>query len=296
MILTNEQNLPEAFVKAVTLQRHNKPGRLSATTILNGTKHIILMDRHWDDIEEDVSEHFWAIWGTTAHKVLEDEGADEFTEEFMSCELDGFIITGRIDNYNMRTGVITDWKNGSVWKIIKQDFDDWRKQGLIYAWLLKKNGFDVKTCQFIDIIRDHRKSEAKHKSGYPKTPLYVYKFDVTPEGLTKIETFLREKIAEYKQHREMADDDIPPCTAKERWDKPSKYAVKKEGRKTAVRVLNTQEEAEKLVGELGKNHYVEKRPGEFTRCIDYCSCCEFCNFHRDNVAFAEEQEADWPKE
>ena len=291
MKLTNKQNLPEAFVKAVTLRRHNKPGRLSATTILNGTKHIILLDRHWDDIEEDVSEHFWAIQGIVAHKVLEDEGADEFAEEFMSCEIDGITVTGRIDNYNMRTGVITDWKNGSVWKIVYKDFEDWRKQGLIYAWLLKKNGFDAKTCRFIDIIRDHRKSEAKRKSGYPQTPLFVYEFAVTDEGLAEIETFIREKIAEYKQHKEMADDDIPPCTAKDRWDKPSKYKVMKQGRVTAVRVFDTNEEAEKLAAEKGKDHYVKIFPGESVRCLDYCSCCEFCNFYRDNVAPAEQEAA-----
>jgi len=172
-----------------------------------------------------------------------------------------------------------------------QDFEDWRKQGLIYAWLLKKNGFDAKTCRFIDIIRDHRKSEAKRKSGYPQTPLYVYGFTVTDEGLEEIETFLKEKVAEYKQHRVMADNDIPPCTAKERWEKQSKYAVKKEGRKTAVRVFDTAEEANSKVAELGNGHYVEVRPGESTRCLDYCSCCNFCDFYRNNVALAETEAA-----
>jgi len=291
MKITNNKNLPEALVKAITTRKHNDPGRLSATTLLKGTKETLLMDRHWDDLEEDVEDRIWAVIGTTMHKVLENEGEDEFVEEFMSHELDGITVTGRIDNYNMRTGVISDWKSVSVYKIIFQDFEDWRKQGLIYAWLLHKNGFEVKTCQFIAIAKDHKKREARHKQSYPQSPLYVYQFGVTPEGLEEIEAYIRGVVTEYKKYREMADDEIPPCSAKLRWEKPTKYAVKKEGRKTAVRVLDSANEAEKMVADLGKGHFVEVRPGESVKCLDYCSCCEFCNFYRDNVAAAEDQEA-----
>jgi len=291
MKITNKMNLPDALVKAIVTHRHNDPGRLSATTLLKGTKEILLMDRHWDEIEEDVEDRIWAIVGTTMHKVLETEGENEFAEEFMSHEVDGITITGRIDNYNMKTGVITDWKNISVYKIIFQDFEDWRRQGLIYAWLLHKNGFEVKTCQFIAIAKDHKKREARRKQSYPQSPLYVYQFDVTPEGLEEIEAYIRGVVADYKKHLEMADDDIPPCSAKVRWEKPTKFAVKKEGRKTAVRVLDTSEEAGKMAAALGAGHSVEVRLGESVKCLDYCSCCEFCNFYRDNVAAQEAEEA-----
>jgi hypothetical protein len=62
--------------------------------------------------------------------------------------------------------------------------------------------------------------------------------------------------------------------------------------KRAYRVMDTQEEAEKLAADMGAGYSVEKRPGESVRCMDYCSCCEFCNFYRENVAAAtEDQEA-----
>ena len=160
-----------------------------------------------------------------------------------------------------------------------------------YAWLLKKNGFEVKTCRFIALIKDHSKRDAKRDSSYPQKPMYVHEFAVTRDGLDEIEAFIKGKIAEYKQCREMADDEIPPCSAEQRWEKPTKHAVKKEGRKTAVRVLDNADEAEKMAADLGKGHYVEKRPGESVRCLDYCACCDFCNFYRDKVAPAEEQEA-----
>ena len=287
MQIKNRFGLPEALVKAVSFRRHT-PGSLSATTMLNGMKNILLSDRHWDDLEEDVAERLWALFGKAGHSLLEDEGADEVTEEYLSFEMDGITITGIIDNYNLKTGMISDYKFISVTKILFQDFGDWYKQGMIYAWLLRKNGFKAKTCQFIAMIKDHKKREAKHKPSYPQIPLYVYDFDVTEEGLAEIEEYIKGKIAEYKQYRNLPDNEIPPCTAKERWDKPTKYAVKKDGRKSAVRVFDVPDDAAKLAAELGKNHYVETRPGESTRCMYYCSCCEFCNFYRDTVT--EEQD------
>jgi hypothetical protein len=209
--------------------------------------------------------------------------------------VDGITITGRIDNYNMREGIISDYKTVSVWKIRYKNFDDWYKQGMIYAWLLRKNDFMVKTCRFIAIIKDHSKRDAKRDSSYPQKPVYVYEFDVTEEGLAEIQKFIETRISAYKLFLTMPDGEIPPCTSDERWEKPTKYAVKKEGRKTAVRVFDTPEEAEKLAGELGKNHSVEKRSGESTRCVDYCSCNGFCNFFRDIVAVVEAQEeVNWP--
>jgi len=284
MKITNKMNLPAALVKAVGTDRHNKPGSLSATTLLNGTKQIILTDRHWEELEDDVSDRFWAVLGTAVHNVLEGEGEHEFAEEFLSHEVDGITVTGRIDNYNMKTGVISDYKSVSVWKIKFKDFDDWKKQGLIYAWLLRKNGFGVKTCRFIALIKDHSKREAKRDSLYPQAPMYVYEFPVTDTNLLEIENFIKGKVSAYSRWIEAEDGSIPPCTPEERWDRPTQYAVKKGGNKKAYRVFDTATEAEKLAADMGAGYSVETRPGESVRCQDYCLCCEFCNFYRDNVA------------
>jgi hypothetical protein len=289
--ITNNYGFPEALVKAITRDRHNKPGQLSATTLLAGTKQILLRDRHWEKLEEDVEDLFWAIYGIAVHKVLEGEGENDFSEELMAHKMDGITITGRIDNYNMKTGEITDWKSASVWKITNNNFLDWRRQGLIYAWLLLKNGFEVKTCKFIALLKDHKKSEARRNSSYPQKPFHVYQFDVTPESLAEIETYLKEKLTEYNRHKEMKDDEIPPCSAEERWDRPTKYAVRKNANKRATRVMDTLEEAEKLAVDMGKDYVVDVRPGESIRCMDYCACSEFCNYYRNNVATAETQEA-----
>jgi hypothetical protein len=110
--------------------------------------------------------------------------------------------------------------------------------------------------------------------------MYVHEFNVTPEGLEEIETFIKENIAEYKRCREIADDDIPPCSPEQRWEKPTKYAVMKGANKRACRVMDTPEEAEKMVADMGAGYSVEVRPGESVRCMDYCSVAEYCSFYK----------------
>jgi hypothetical protein len=275
--------LPEGLVRAVSTERHNAEGCLSATTLLQGVKQILLTERHWDELEDDAADRLWATWGTAVHALLEHEDENDFTEETVSREVEGVRVTGKIDNYNMASGVIIDYKTTSTWKVIYQNFEDWRLQGLIYAWLLVRNGFTVKKCRFIALLKDHSKTDAARKSGYPKNPVYVYEFDVTEKDLEEIEFFIDKKISLYLYEKELDDDLITPCTPEERWDAPSKHAVMKEGRKSAVRVFDTPLEAAALAKSLGANHYTEFRPGLHRRCLGYCVCAPFCNFYREQV-------------
>ena len=71
MLITNKYNLPEAFVKAIQNSRHNAEKSLSATTLLKGTKEIILENRHFDEITVDASDEVWSVFGTAVHAILE---------------------------------------------------------------------------------------------------------------------------------------------------------------------------------------------------------------------------------
>jgi hypothetical protein len=115
----------------------------------------------------------------------------------------------------------------------------------------------------------------------------VYGFPVTRTGLFKTGGFIREKINLYEQYREQPDDAIPPCSPGERWDRAAKYAVRKEGRKTAVKLFDEKEGAEKLAASLGAKHFVERRAGESVKCRHYCLCRSFCDFYRDHACHSE---------
>ena len=283
MIITNKLNMPEAFVKAIQNTRHNAEKCLSATTLLKGTKEIILTDRHFDEIEVDAADEVWSVFGTAVHTVLEHQEDEAFKEESFSVDVLDYKVTGKVDRYDMKNETIEDWKTASTWKVIYKDFDDWRKQGLIYAYLLKQSGLNVRHIRFVALLKDHSKTEAKRKPDYPQSPVYIYEFDVNPDELTGIEALIKAKVFEVSCNAEKSDDDIPGCTPSERWSSDPKYAVMKEGRKTAVKVCDTEEEAKAFIDELEKDkdkHFVEERKGVDKKCEDYCPCAAFCSYYK----------------
>ncbi len=287
MKVTNRLHLPEAFVKAVSVERHNKAGCYSATTLNKGTKEIILQERHWDEFTVDASEQVWATFGTAVHAIMEKYEDGNFHEEKFDIPVSDSRVTGVVDSYDMERGIINDWKTASVYKVMKADFSDWHRQGMTYAWLLKQNGLDVRRCRFIALLKDHSMTKAETDSSYPQSPVFVYEFEVTPEAVEAAGARITAKVQDIEASEMMGDDDIEPCTAEERWADADKYAVMKNGRKTAVRVFDTLIDAENCAGELGNSHYVEYRPAVSRKCGKYCICKDFCNFYKKEQGAAE---------
>lgn len=280
MTVTNKLHLPEAFVKAVSVERHNKAGHYSATTLNKGAKEIILSDRHFDEITVDAADSVWAVWGTAVHTLLESQSDNNFHEESFNVPVCNSFVTGQVDSYDMEHATIYDWKTASVWKIQYADFSDWYKQGMTYAWLLKQNGLDVRHCRFIALLKDHSKTKAKNDSSYPQSPVFIYEFDVTPEELAKTGDRILNKVLEIESVSKLDDDNIEPCTAEERWADGEKWAVMKNGRKTAVKLFDNSADADAMAGEMGNAYYVEHRPAISRKCGEYCNCKDFCNFYK----------------
>ena len=280
MKVTNRLHLPEAFVKAVSVERHNAAGCYSATTLNKGVKEIILQERHWEEFTVDAADSVWATFGTAVHAIMEKYEDGNFHEEKFDIAVSKSRVTGVVDSYDMENGVIYDWKTASVYKVMKADFSDWYKQGMTYAWLLTQNGLDVRRCRFIALLKDHSMTKAETDSGYPQSPVFVYEFEVTPEELEQAGARITAKVKDIEAAELLGDDDIAPCTPEERWADGDKWAVMKNGRKTAVRVFDTEIDAENCAGELGNSHYVEHRPAVSRKCGKYCLCKDFCSFYK----------------
>ena len=169
------------------------------------------MERHWDEFVVDAADQVWATFGTAVHNIMESKKDDNFHEEMFDLKFSRSRITGIVDSYDMQNGIINDWKTASVYKVMKGDFSDWYKQGMTYAWLLTKSGFDVRRCRFIAMLKDHSKVKAKTESGYPQSPTFVYEFDVVPEALEQTGKRIEAKILEIEAAEKLKDDDIPPC-------------------------------------------------------------------------------------
>ena len=299
MKITNKLNLPQPFVDAVTREYQYKDKQYSVTTILKDVREILLTRRHNDEIEQDVADMIWLIFGTAVHKVLEDskEEDTEFKEEHFVEEVEnGYKLSGQADLYNAEEKMITDYKTCSVWKIIYNDWDDYKKQLLMYAWAFRKMGFEVEKGQIVAVIKDHSKTKAKIDSNYPQYPVYKKVFEFTDKDFEEIEIFIKDKIKEISKYENVPDDKLPICSPENRFNEGNKYAVKKKTNKRALKVYNNLEEAEKHLNQLEykvmdkktgeieeiRNDYeIEIREGEDKKCKDYCSCCNFCSYYKE---------------
>lgn len=283
MIITNKLNLPQAFVQMAQRDEYETANNeYRVTSLLKGIRETELERRHSREIKRDVSDMVWLLFGTATHSILErqKEGDREIKETRLKMEMDGIVLSGQFDLYNEEEERITDYKTASVWKIIYGNYEDWRRQLLIYAYMLQDTGFPVKRGRVVAFLKNHNKRDAKVKAGYPKLPVQPIDFTFSERDFQEIEVWLKEKIAEVKRARELPDDRLPLCTQEERFNSGDKYAVMKKGRKTALRVLDSEEEAEQWMASNGGDS-IEIRPGEDKKCQDYCAAKEFCSYYKE---------------
>lgn len=286
MKITNAMNLPAPFVSLAEGDEYPiAPNEYRVTSLLKGVREAILERRHGGEITRDVSDMVWLLFGTAVHGVLEQhqETGTQFKEERIKVPFEEYVLSGKFDLYDAETKIVTDYKTASVWKIIFGDFSDWRRQTLIYCYMLRRIGFDAQGGEIVAFLKDHSKRDAKVKSGYPKFPVQTVKFRFTDDDFAECEDWLRARFAEIRAAEKLADDDLPVCTPDERFNSGDKYAVMKKGRKTALRVLDTLEAAEQWRTDNGGD-YIETRRGEDKKCADYCSACEFCNYYQERRA------------
>lgn len=265
MKVSNFKNLPTGLLAACAKQRKPNPDSVSCTQLIDSPTIRRLLIKHWDELEVDVSELIAPMIGTAFHAYIQKYSDEKVSEIFMEREVDGFKVTGTCDY--MESGIISDWKTAKTWGFIFGDLQEkTEKQLNVYAWL---SGKQVNELEMVAIFTDWSKMEMMRNADYPRANVQQVRWK--PWSDEKIEEFIHQRIAIHK-------DENYVCSDKERWATPDVFAVKKEGRKTAVRLFDNQAEAEALAEELGKNHSVEHRKGTHRRCEDYCSVRAVCPY------------------
>lgn len=291
MKITNKLNLPKPFVTALESDYIPTPQQYSVTTVLNHPRYVILSRRHNAEIEQDVADMIWALFGTAFHSILEnsEEEESQFKEEYLKQdlgdfdeELRGYKLSGKTDLFDVLTKIVTDYKTCSTWKVIYKDYEDWRRQTLMYGWLVKQLGFEVKGGQIVALLKDHNKSKAKFDPSYPQYPVQVINFTFTEQDFEDIEKEILTRFKELKYCEGIKDEDLPMCSLEDRWNDGNKYAVKKKGNKRADRVFDNEEEAKEYLKGKEDTHEIEERLGEDRRCLEYCSACKFCTYWQKN--------------
>jgi len=125
-------------------------------------------------------------------------------------------------------------------------------------------------------MRDWQASKAKYDKSYPQSQVAVHNIKVWKDD--EVEKFLIETIDQFEAAKELPDDELPLCTDQDRWARPGKWALMKEGRKSAIKLYD-----EKPDIELEKNQYLEERPGEYFKRCEYCSAIQFCNQFKEGI-------------
>jgi len=164
---------------------------------------------------------------------------------------------------------------------VMQEKEEWQQQLNVYKWLVetvkRKKVIGLKICA---LVRDFNRHETKE--GYPKASIEMV--DIPMWDSVKTEAYVRERLNLHRDAKVSADfgDELPACSDSDRWQSETIYAVKREGRKTAIRLFKTIEEANELAEK--EKGYVETRLGEPKRCTgNYCGVAEWCEQYQGEI-------------
>ncbi len=285
MKLTNRFNIPQTFVNILHRPTYSKgKAHLSVTQLINSPKIVALTKKFDDEIEQDVSEMVWSIFGTAVHGVLEHGKDDNHrVEERLHAEVDGWKISGAIDLQIINeAGIdIRDYKTTSAWAVMNEKIE-WEHQLNIYAWLVETvKKTPVTSVGIVAIIRDWNRRDAANREGYPEAPIKEIPIKLWP--MEERLAFIRSRINEHSacEFAMETDSDLPPCTPDEMWEKPTMWAVKKTGGVRAKSVHESESEASAALEKAGKGYEIEVRPGSRTRCETFCPVNHRCQQWRE---------------
>jgi hypothetical protein len=288
--ITNKHSVPETLVSLANKQYYSKGNaNYSVTEIISPPRIQRLRMRHNDEMEQDVADMLWQLLGSALHVVAErGEHPDYITEERLNASVDGVILSGAIDIQKVTPQgiIITDYKFTSAWAL-RQDKFEWEAQQNIYAWLVNKvKEKPVVGVQICALIRDWSRREASVKADYPQAPIQV--IDLPQWDLERTEAYIKERITLHMDSKVQDDwgEDLPLCSAEERWVRGDAWAVMREGKKRASKVCETEEEAKEVMASIPEKEkpYIEKRAGEAIRCTgDFCGVSKWCNQYQESL-------------
>ena len=303
---TNETNLPlslSMFMVHSDYDHINEPNYISATSLLNSIKSIVLSSRV-ESSSSDVSGLQASAVGTASHDRLEkaftngnhiinmqklgypqklidkvvinpdkvEEGQFPIYLEKRSIKpLNGFRIGGKFDL--VMEGAVRDLKTTKVFTWMKQDFDNYVLQGSIYRWL--NPDIITENHMHIDFIfTDWKAHEVQSKEGYPPQSALEKRFNLM--SMAETEQWIASKVSNIEKYMQAEEVDIPRCTDKELWKAPNRYAYyKKPDAKRATKVFDTSAEASLRLSQDGNVGRVETRHSEAKKC-NYCNANTVC--------------------
>jgi hypothetical protein len=278
--------MPETILNVIARPQYSKgKANMSVTELLNSPRIVQLKRKHWDELTEDAADMVWSIFGTAIHNILEHgKGDTHVVEERIHAELDGMHISGAIDLQELTPEgiVVSDYKTTSAWAVMNEK-QDWHNQLNSYAYLVESaKKIPVIKLQIIAIVRDWSRRDAATREGYPKAPIVVIDIPLWPFDQRQDYIRLRISLHGDALFEMETDGEMPDCTPEEMWEKPTTYALKKDGNVRAKSVHETREAADTALAaatekaKKGEKFLIEVREGDRTRCSSFCQVAGMC--------------------
>lgn len=268
MKYTNRHNLPYRVLRLLHLTYRPKECRYSVRHLCDSPRVRTLLLKEWDHIEMDYSDLLSTVIGISVHEASEIANKDDAeVEQKVELAVDGVVVAGRSDLFEPTNKIIIDTKVKST-DFLRFGMDDIVKQINYYAYMHRQKGLIAERAECDVWYRDWKLWKSRIEKDYPKLPYECMPIKLwTPEEQW-------DSLQSDVQYHVMKPMD---CPDEFRWKRETTYAVMKSGQKRAVRVLDTEQEAQEYCIKSGDLRLsVVARPGECVRCKDFCPCRSVC--------------------
>jgi hypothetical protein len=262
---------------------------ISATGLIDSPRIKYLRKQYSHEITEDASRRIASLLGTAFHQLMEENSPDDWIkEERFYAEVDGLMLSGQIDaivpikkkNLGDNPVVIRDYKVITAYKA-QSGMKDYERQGNIYGYLLRRNGYTPISFVIEAVIKDWKESFALRDENYPQLPIVEYEYPIW--SFDQSEQYIKERL---KLHFPK-DDTIPECSDEEMWSSESKFEAKKKGHKKATKLFDSERDANNWIadqdhrstkGTTFEDWDIIQRPSERRRCEgNWCNVSEYCD-------------------
>lgn len=296
--------------KILCTDTYTKRSDMSVTDINRGTKEIILADRYHKDIKNYIRSNkiemnkrmpsimgkAWDMYITALCEDDPDYMVHTCVAMYFTLNDKTYVISGEIDLYHKPSQTLIDNKLVPMDKLIKLSMSnkDYERQLNGYRWLLAK-GFDMKTKEQYNMHIDNLALVVGLRDYTP----YMDRFDsinvmkIPCYDMQQVENMFIDKLIEIIEYSELSDDEIPPCSADERWEKKTTYPIFKKDSKSDARAMpktsqiSSYDEAEQFI----KNHKdkdkleIRIRKGGSTKCMNNCIVGKLgkCNYYNQFI-------------
>jgi len=258
----NKYNLPERVIRMLSIPRKPVEGRFSVTNLIEEPLPRRLLLDNWDDVVIDYSDLLMSFQGIAMHRQYEKFAKDdEEVEHKIETPIDDVMVVGKADNYFDKN--IIDVKQTKIWSpTYPSTIKKWTAQLNVYAWQHRLLKQEVKKL-LIDVwyknwsITTKQYTKDYPECAYEEIELALWSFE-------EQEKYVKGRLEAHKNPKE--------CSTEQKWQR---IEVRKEGRKSPLKVCDTFVEAENWAKDFIESEKT-KKVKVYTELSEPLNCKYFC--------------------